>query len=175
MEQKQDAERESSLILLHSLWKMKCVCVCAYEREMSGCIVRNFLWGERASRTFSGLLISPPGSQQLLQSHSVITPQSRKCLRLHPCYPPHPAPGTALKITTSAISNKHITLALRECTCECETKPNGCCTNSRDSTGNKSTQFTDHWGSSRTRCLIASPPLILFWILNAHKSFWCWK
>lgn len=70
-------------------------------RDTSGYTVCNFLWGEGASHTFSGLLISLQRSKQLLQSHSVIT---EKCLRLHPCYPACPAPGMDLKIALCAIS-----------------------------------------------------------------------
>lgn len=84
-----------------------CLFVCVW--DMSGCFVCDFLWGERSSRTFSGLLISLQRVKLLLRSHSVITLQSRKCLRLHPCYP---APGTDLKIALNAISYKLITRAL---------------------------------------------------------------
>ena len=79
---KNQASFSNTTYAKHSVTNGDRICVCVCMREVSGCIVCNFLWGERASHTFSGRLISLQRSKQLLQSHSVITLRSRKMLKV---------------------------------------------------------------------------------------------
>lgn len=111
-----------------------CLFVCVW--DMSGCFVCDFLWGERSSHTFSGLLISLQRVKLLLRSHSVITLQSRKCLRLHPCYPSSPWDGPencsqCYFLQTHYSGSLFIYTVLIESIYECEIESKLCC-GSRD-------------------------------------------
>lgn len=109
--------------LLHSIWKILCnlgfVCVCVFMcvRVWWVAILRITPMGWKSiSHLLRPVNFTPETLPQLLQTRSVITLQSRKCLRLHSRYPVCVAPGMDLKIAFSAIPYKVITLALVVCT-----------------------------------------------------------